>query len=157
MPNYSVLLFAVTAFVYLPPCLHAQRPPALSTDSLVRASAATASGTYTPSALAMIENRARTLGNRVNGSGTRYFAVTDADLIGKKPEEIIQRLSPAIITAGDRVQKMEILVDLQRPITLYTDANQPVNIGTAIVQGERLRNIDVHSRIFANAVQVVTE
>jgi hypothetical protein len=157
MPNHSVLLFAVAAVVSLPTCLHAQRPPALSTDSLVRSSAATASGTYTPSTVAMIENRARTLGDRVDGSGTRYFAVTDADLIGKKPEEIIQRLSPTIITAGDQVRKMEILVDLQRPITLYTDAKQPVNIGTAIVQGAGLNNIDVHSSIFANAVQVVTK
>lgn len=157
MPNYSALLFAIVAFVSLPTCVHAQHPPTLSTDSLVRSSAATDSGTYTASTLVMIENRARTLGDRVNGSDTRYFAVTDADLIGKKPEEIIQRLSPTTITAGDQVRKLEIMVDLQRPITLYTDPNQPVNIGTATVQGAGLKNIDVHSSIFANAIQVVTK
>jgi hypothetical protein len=137
----------------LVPCRLPAADASSMTGSLVRSSnAATAgavSGTVTPSSLVMIENRARVLGNRL-ANGIRYFAVTDSDLIGKTPAEIMQRLSPSPIRAGDGVRSMEIVVDLKRPLTLYTSGGEP-NIGTAIIQASpSLRQVEIHSSIFAN-------
>jgi hypothetical protein len=69
----------------------AQSAPAVMARSI--ASAATAPAPdgidgYTPSTLVMIENRARTLGERASASGQMYFVVKDTDLAGKSPEEI---------------------------------------------------------------------
>ena len=149
------LFLSVAAVVLLPASLSAQRTPIVSADSVVRPASAMSSGDYTPSSLVMIENRARTLGDRCDASGTRYFAVKDSDLIGKKPQEIVQLLAPTAIKAGDGVRKMEVLVDLQKPIMIYTNPGQSAYIGTVVAQGSGLRQIEVHSSIFANDLTIV--
>jgi len=105
----------------------------------------------------MIENRAKTLGNQASGSRTRYFAAKDSDVVGKKPSDVLERLSPPAVKPGDNVRKMEIVIDLKRPITLYSSPTQPVNIGTVVVQALGITNIDVHSTIFTNKIKVVAK
>ena len=95
---------------------------------------------YDPTTL--ISNRARTLANQVSASGTKYFAVTPNDLRGKSPDEILKRLSP-VIRPEDGVRSLQILVDLQRHLTIYSD--QPVYIGTAVLEGRGFKPIDVRS------------
>lgn len=133
---------------------------ATDASSLVRSTTAAtsgaASGTVTPSSLVMIENRARVLGNQTSASGTRYFAVTDSDLVGKTPDQIIHLLSPTAISTADGVRTMEIVVDLKRPLTLYNSTGEQINIGTAIVQGSpSFRQIEVHSSILASDLTVI--
>jgi hypothetical protein len=135
-----------------------QAADASRVGSLVRPSTAAASsarsvvtsGAVTPSSLVI--NRARIFGSQTSASGTRYWAVRDSDLIGKTPDEIIQRLSPSPVRAGDGVRTMEIVVDLKHPITLY----QQANIGTVVVESSpSLRQIQVHSSIFATNLTVI--
>jgi hypothetical protein len=135
--------------------LCAQQSPRIPTDSVVRPSTTVSSGTYTPSTLVMIESRARTLGNRPSASGTRYFAVTDADLIGKTPDEVLKRLSPPVITAVGGLRQIDVVVDLQRPITLFPTADQPANVGTAVVQSSGFNNIAVNSIIAGAQLTVI--
>ena len=148
-------VLSLLTVVVFPLSLAAQHTPMVSVDSIVRPATAMSSGDYTPSSIVMIENRAKVLGNRTTASGTRYFAVKDSDLVGKKPEEIVQSLAPAAIQAGDGVKKMEVLVNLQKPITLYTNADQPAYIGTVVAQAAGLRQIEVHSSIFTNDLTIV--
>ena len=154
MTHLFKLLAAIAAIGFLVAPLRAQQPPRIPTDSLVRPATTASSGTYTASTLVMIENRARTLGNRSSASGTRYFAVTDGDLIGKTPDEVLKRLSPPVITSGAGLRQVDIVVDLQRPITLFPTADQPANVGTAIVQSSGLNNIAVNSIISGAQITV---
>jgi hypothetical protein len=105
----------------------------------------------------MIENRARVFGNQVSASGTQYFSVTDSDLVGKTPAEIIKRLSPAPVSPGDNVRALDIVVTLRHPLTLYTGGSEP-NIGTAVIQaGSSARPIEVHSYIFGADLTVINK
>ena len=135
--------------------LCAQQRPAVPMDSIVRPAAAASSTSYTPSSLVMIENRAKTLGSRLSASGTQYFAVRDADLIGKTPDEVLTRLSPPVITPGAGLRQVDIVVDLQRPITLFPAADRPANIGTAVVQSMGFTNIAVNSAISGAQITVL--
>ena len=154
------------------PCfLNAADPPAAATSSLTRSATSVTSGVtsnpssaasgatpgnITPSSLVMIENRARVFGNQTSASGTRYFSVSDSDLIGKTPAQIIQRLSPPPVRTGDAVRAMQIVVELRHPLTLYTDGKNEPNIGTAVVQASpSARPIEVHSYIFGADLTVI--
>ena len=155
MTHIFKLFVAIARMGLLVAPLFAQQPPRISTDSLVPSSTTVSSGTYTPSTLVMIENRARVLGNRLSASGTRYFAVTDADLVGKTPDEVLRRLSPPVITAVGGLRQIDIVVDLQRPITLFPTADQPANVGTAVVQSSGFNNIAVNSIITGAQLTVI--
>ena len=104
----------------------------------------------------MIENRARTLGQQASANGEKYFVVKDADLAGKTPQEIIRRLSPSAIGARDHVREMNILVELDRPLTIFATPGEPVNVGTATVD-HSVRQIDVRSIILANGITIVNK
>jgi hypothetical protein len=77
----------------------------------------------------MIENRARVFGDRVSGGGTRYFAVTDADLAGKTESQVANILSPTL-APSQQVRQVDIVVDLHKPVTLTSTSPAPVTIGT---------------------------
>lgn len=155
------------------PCgLRAAGPPSAATGSVANSATSVTSGVtsnpsgalsgatpgnVTPSSLVMIENRARVFGNQASASGTRYFSVTDSDLIGKTPAEIVKRLSPAPVSAADGVRALEIVVALRHPLTLYTDGGEP-NIGTAVVQSAPSATpIEVNSYIFGADLTVVNK
>jgi hypothetical protein len=134
----------------------AQSGPAVMARSIARSAAAPAPEGYTQSTLVMIENRARSLGDRTSASGQKYFVVKDADLAGKSPEEVIRRLSPSAIGTVNQVRELNILVELDRPLTILAASGEPVNIGTATVE-RSVRQIDVRSIILANAITIVNK
>jgi hypothetical protein len=161
---YSIpLILSIIILIAAPYLLSAAGPPPSATSSLVNsansvtagatsnpASAASGAtpGNVTPSSLVMVKNRARVFGTQTSANGTHYFAVTDSDLIGKSPDEMIQRLSPAAVRTGEGIRVLEIVVDLRHPLSLYTDGSEP-NVGTAVVQASSsARPIEVHSYIF---------
>jgi hypothetical protein len=158
---------ALAAILGLAQATAAQPAPGAAARSLVRAGASLGanvspdtnapadSGTYAPSQLALIENRARTLGNQLSASRTRYFAVTDADLRGLSPEAALARLAPPPVTAADGVRNLNIVINLTHPITLASPPTQPVTIGTAIIDGAGIRNIHVQTYIFAPGLTVL--
>lgn len=160
------------AILIVAPCLlRAAGPPPAATSSLANSATSVTSGVksnpssaasgatpgnITPSSLVMIDNRARVYGNQTSASGTKYFSVTDSDLIAKTPSEVIQRLSPPPVRAGDGTRTMQIVVELRHPLTLYTDGTAEPNIGTAVVQASpSARPIEVHSYIFGADLTVM--
>src|SRR4051812_29229631 len=79
----------------------------LARSSTAAAYAAAVSGSPDPSTEVMIKHRARVLRDRLTASGVRYWSLSDADLAGKRPDEILQRLSPSAINVGDRIREMD--------------------------------------------------
>lgn len=156
------------------PCfIHAAGPQSAATSSLVNSANSVTSGVtsnpsgaasgatpgdITPSSLVMVKNRARVYGNQIRPNGTEYFYASDSDLAGKTEAEIIQRLSPPPVRAGDGTRDMEIVVELKHPLTLYTDGSTEPNIGTAVIQGSpSARPIEVHSYIFGADLTVINK
>jgi len=153
----TICSIAISAILLLPALLSGQGPPRVPTGSLVRAATGSSNGAWDPTTQVMIANRARVLGNRATASGTQYFAVTDRDIANTKPEDLIQRLSPVVTSGGEPVRKVEILVDLQRPLTVVTHSRQSVNLGTAILETPSLRNIEVDTGIFGADLTVIAK
>jgi len=154
MPTFAVLVFA------LAPCLIAQQSPASFAGSLVRSatppiSTNATSRTMSPSNQVLIHNRARAYGDRVSASGTRYTYVSDSTLRGKSADEVLRSLSPAPIAPNDHVRDVETVVNLNHPLTLYADSDQSINIGTAIVQGTGLKDIEAHSSVTTQALTIL--
>ena len=178
-PSMKTNLHAIPQFLFIAtvlaaPCVHAAGPPPAATSSFVNSAASVSGGAtsnpssdasgatpgnVTPSSLVMIKNRARVFGAQIDAAnGVRYFAVSDSDLIGKTPAQIIQRLSPAPATSGGGLRDVEIVVELRHPLTLYTDGSVEPNIGTAVVQGSSPASpIEVHSYIFGADLTVVNK
>jgi hypothetical protein len=170
---YTIPQIVFSAGLIAAPCvLNAAGPPPAATSSFVNSATSVTSGAtsnpssdasgatpgnVTPSSLVMIKNRARVFGSQIDAAnGVRYFAVSDSDLIGKTPAEIIQRLSPTPISSGNGLRDMEIVVELRHPLTLYTDGTTEPNIGTAVVQASSsARPIEVHSYIFGADLTVI--
>jgi hypothetical protein len=155
MNKSSLFFMLLSMLVPLPPA-YAQHTPGLSAAAVMNESAATATSTNDPSAIVMIENRARVLANRASAGGTRYFEVRSSDLAGKTPDQVIQRLSPSVISQGEFVRKVELVVDLQRPLTIVTNGSQPVNIGTASFQGN-VANVEVHANIISSDITIISK
>ncbi|QOY88167.1 hypothetical protein [Paludibaculum fermentans] len=103
--------------------------------------------------LTMVVNRSRVLGEKVDGSGTRYFSVRDSDLVGKTPAQVAQRLAPAVVTPKENVRTLEIVVDLERPLFVTTTGKAPFAIGTAILDG-KLNNLQVNTNITLGEVKI---
>lgn len=143
----SIALHTVVLSLSIP-YLDGQMAPFSSARSLLQSSTAAAKGSHTPATFVMIENRARTLGNELSGSGTRYFAVRDYDLRGLSPAQALQRLAPSAVDAGSAVRKLEILIDFQRPLRLEARPGQPIDIGTAVVQAGGYHRIEINANIF---------
>jgi len=109
-------------------------------------------GTFAPMDITMIKNRAKIIGDQANTSGTRYFAVTDQTLAGVPKDQILDRLSTRITTA-DHIKHVEMVIELNHPTTIYGKGE--VNVGTAIVQASGLRQLEVHSSIYAPGLRVI--
>jgi hypothetical protein len=106
----------------------------------------------TKSEIALVVHRAKVFGDATTAAGTRYFKVTDADLIGKSEKAVAERL--AVMNIADAVRRVEIVVDLRRPIALRAQPGSEVAIGSAIVSAKRVQNLEVRASIFAADVVV---
>lgn len=150
---------AVAAILGAAPSLRAYDDPSslARISSGVTSSMTANSGTGSRSSFVMIKNRARTFSGAANASGTRYFAVTDADIRGKSPQEVIQRLSPSAITNGEAIRRLEILVELREPLTIRGEPGTPVNVGTASTESSTLRHLDVRSSILTQGLTVISK
>jgi hypothetical protein len=117
----------------------------------------TSTPTFSPSAIMFVKNRAKTFADQPSPNGIRYFALTDYDLRGKSPDQIVQALSPTVNAGGGFLKdlKVDIVVDLKHPITVVANANEPVNIGTALVTAPPHTNVDVRSNISVSKVKVI--
>jgi hypothetical protein len=107
----------------------------------------------TAGTLTMVVNRARILGDKVDGAGTRYFAVRDSDLAGKTPAQVAERLAPAEVTPQQNVKTLDIVVALDHPLFVNTAGKEPFAIGTAILDGE-MGNLRVNSNIHLPEVKI---
>jgi hypothetical protein len=103
--------------------------------------------------LTMVVNRSRVLGDKVDGAGTRYFSVTDSDLVGKTPAQIIQRLTPSVVTPQQNVKTLDIVVALDRPLFVTTTGKAPFAIGTAILDG-KVKDLQVNTNITLPEVKI---
>lgn len=136
----------------------AGRPPAVSRPpvGLLVPKPTTVPGTLArrqPAELALISHRAKVFGDRVSAAGIQYFAARDADLFGLSREGVLNRLNTTAVTLG--VRRVEIVVDLKRPLVLHVGKTDPALVGTAIVSAEQVRNLEVRSTIFANQIVVL--
>jgi hypothetical protein len=103
--------------------------------------------------LTMVVNRSRVLGDKVDGSGTRYFSVRDSDLVGKTPAQVTQRLTPTVVTPQQNVKTVDIVVALDRPLFVTTTGKAPFAIGTAILDG-KLKDLQVNTDITLREVKI---
>jgi hypothetical protein len=100
-----------------------------------------------------IKDRAKAYGEQAAPDGTRYVAITDNDVRGKSPDQIAAILAPKV--NAEDVRKLDMVIDLKRPVTLSSNTNEPVNIGTAQVTAASHLNLDVRSQISISKVKVV--
>jgi hypothetical protein len=139
--------------------LNAQQPPPSPLHvyrSLSAMASSSSSDHYSEVSIAAIKNRARTLGDAPSGSGTRYFEVTDLDLNSLSASEILRRLSPESAREAADIRLIDIVVDLRRPLLLYSKPGQPVTIGTAVLSAaEAAKTIQVNSIIVSADITVV--
>ena len=110
---------------------------------------AVATGDYQPPTT-LIANRSKVLAGRASGAGREYFSTIDLDLVGKTSDEAVQRLSPAAISADDKVRTLYVQIELRHPWKFVTTDGQPAHIGTAIVDSS-VHHLDVNTSIFANS------
>ena len=129
----------------------------LARSPLNAASAAAVTGSPDPSTEVMVRNRARVFKDRISADGTRYFYVGNSDLRGLTPAQVLQRLSPTAISAGDHVREMDIVVDLHTPLTVFTKPGQPIYVGTAQVEGTGVESITVHSLILTDGITIISK
>jgi hypothetical protein len=122
-------------------------------SSLMLTPTDTSSPTFSPSAILFVKNRAKTFGDQASPNGTRYVALSDYDLRGKSPEQIIQALSPTV--NADNVHKLDIVIDLKDHTTLAVNTHETANIGTALVTASPRSSIDVRSDISVRQLKVI--
>jgi len=103
--------------------------------------------------LTMVVNRSRVLGDKIDGSRTRYFSVRDSDLVGRTPAQITQLLTPAVVTPQQNVKTLDIVVALDRPLFVTTTGKAPFAIGTAILDG-KLKDLRVNTNITLREVKI---
>jgi hypothetical protein len=163
------VFFPLAAAMLIVPALRAQNAqqvssllPALQSaapsPSTAGSGAASAAEIFSPATEIMVQNRARTLGNSLSGSGTRYFAATDTDLKGLSPAQALARLSPPPVSAANGVRKLEISINLQQPLIVEARSGQPIDIGTAVVQAAGgVQNVEVHASIFFDGITVLNK
>ena len=97
----TVKRLALSGARRLPPCAESRRHQTVSrTAPNMTATASGSPAHIFHSGLVLIANRARTLGDQVSASRTRYFVVRDTDLLGQPPDAILKRLSPTPISAA---------------------------------------------------------
>lgn len=129
----------------------------LARSSITAASAAETTGSPDPSTKVMVRNRARVFGDQISADGTRYFYVGDSDVRGKTPDQVLQRLSPTAISAGDHVRQIDIVVNLNTPLTVFTKPGQPIYIGTAQVEGAGIQSITVNAMILTDGITIISK
>lgn len=145
-------------FSSLQPSLASSVPSALSATAAAEAgNPASAAALFSPVTATAVANRARTLGNTPSGSGTRYFAATDLDLRNLTPRQVLDRLSPKPVSARDGVRHLDIYVDLKRPLLVDVQPGQSVNIGSAEIKAEGIRDVEVHASIFLSGIDALNK
>ncbi len=126
------------------------RPTALGISSESSATTADPAAIITDTDATLIRNRAEVDKGRISAAGVKYISVNDSDLRGLTAQQELQRLTPSVITASDRVRSVELVIDLSKPITVVTSSRQPVMVGTVTVQGKDVHNITVDENITAD-------
>lgn len=139
--------------------IRAQGPPPSVLGAVVRSSLpANPTGVHpTVPPTALIKNRARVLSDETTASGTRYFAVSERDVAGKSPSEVLGLLRPKTVQPDDGVRKMQVLVDLtrSRPMSISSKRGEPATVGTVFAEGHGLHRLDVESVIRTPRMTVV--
>lgn len=110
-------------------------------------------------ASAEINSRSRALGGQASASGTRYISVTDQDIKGNMSNQDVQKvISGAKVEATDTTtRRIQMAVDVQKPLTIEVPQNQAFTIGTIQVDPNRMANLDIESYINAKQITVVTK
>jgi len=138
--------------------LTAQSLPSKTTTGAVavgRSAVAGKSGSFSASAVEAIKNKARTFGDQVSASGTRYSAVIEQDLLGKSPADALRALTPTVVKEGDGVNRMEVVVELRHPLFVEAKPGEPVAIGTVTIEAGAARHIDVQTDIDVKQITVI--
>lgn len=103
-----------------------------------------------------IEHRARVLGDSVAGNGERYFAVNDRDLRNAKTSaERIAVLTPPSVKQGDRVRKVNVVIDVRNPLFLRVPDAQLVRLG-AVEVDPAIRRLEVNTIVNLAQLKVTT-
>ena len=162
MQKKGYLVLIAAAVVLSPPIL-AENAASSASISLAKpliadtsAAAMTGSSPDASSMETMVKNMARWFQNRVSPSGVRYWSLVDSDLKGKTPDQMLQRLSPPAIQEGGRV-RMDVVVDLKEPLTIFARPGQSISIGTALVDGAGTQSITVTSIISTNGLTIISK
>lgn len=100
----------------------------------------------------LVRNRSRTFAGTVAGNATTYLYANSSDLKGLSPQQVLQRLTPPKVTADSGIRRQEIVIDLDRPLTLQT--RDPVHLGTAVVD-HAVRRLEVNTFIHTRGVKIV--
>jgi hypothetical protein len=153
MHTLKLLFFATVFFFALLACASAADIYSYSPSPLMLSPTDTSSPTFSPSAIMFIKDRAKAYGEQAAPDGTQYVAISDNDVREKSPGQIAAILAPKV-NAVD-VRKLDLVIDLKRPVTLSSNTNEPVNIGTAQVTAASHLNLDVRSQISISKVKVV--
>jgi hypothetical protein len=152
------LFFLVLTLLLAAPAVRAQSTPG-SVARSVLATTSSPAGTATapaPSSLALIENRSRTLGNLPSGSRTQYWMVNDASLAGADAGTVLARLAPPLVTAADHLRKLELLVNLQHPLTLRPPRGQDVKIATAQILGRGVTHLEIDTAVLTSGLTIIS-
>jgi hypothetical protein len=152
MKKLTNFFFSLTA-VLCGPGLWAQRAAGVSTAAVVQPVTTAPSTDNITGTQTMIVNRSRVLGDKVDGTGTRYFSVADSDLAGKTPAEVAQRLTPAAVTPQQNVKTMDVVVNLDHPLFVTTTGKEPFMIGTSIIDG-KVKDLTVNSEITLGELKI---
>lgn len=103
-----------------------------------------------------IEHRARVLGDSVAGNGERYFAVNDRDLTRVKTSaERLALLTPASVKPGDRVRKVNVVIDVRNPLFLRVPEAELVRLGSVEVD-PAVRRLEVNTIVNLAQLKVTT-
>ena len=147
-----LILNTAVSFIY-GPTLWSQHTPTISTTALVKPLTGAPTMDNITGTLTMIVNRSRVLKNKVDGAGTRYFSVTDSDLVGKTRAEVVERVTPSVVTPQQKARTMDVLVNIGHPLFVTNAGKTPFMIGTAIIEG-KVHELQVNSNITLGELKI---
>lgn len=143
---FLLVTFAIFAFIFAAASAPAADSASFPISSLMLSPTDTSSPAFPPSAITIIANRSKAF-TEVSPDGKRFFFLNDYTLHGKSNEQILQILSPAITTTS-ALRSVDIVVDIKKPLILFAEPNQPVDIGTArVTAAAPVTHLDVRSSI----------
>ncbi len=143
MKNFGLFLICIAPLAAV-----AQQIP--SSEIVVQPATTATAETFSAADIALIENRARVFRDRLSASGTRYWAVTDRDLVGKSPQAVAAALAPSAITGA--VRKVEVVVDVNRPIAVAPEPKKDLNIGTVtLTPAAAMKDTNIQANTYISA------